>query len=170
MNGKGAAKRKRIEENGGDGGDDHDADANREQDGAEEDEDEDESSSDDSISSSDEEVDDEDEEDDVVLLDRPSTAPVAATSQSKPRPTVNESELLDSYRKMLICCVCLGEVSQPEDEIVECDACGISVHELCYGITADDAESIHSNASSASTEVCSRLSIHLSIPISILPF
>ena len=35
---------------------------------------------------------------------------------------------------------------------VECDACCISVHESCYGITVDDTESIHSNASSASTE------------------
>lgn len=39
---------------------------------------------------------------------------------------------------------------------VECDSCGITVHEGCYGITGDqsenDNESIHSNASSSSTE------------------
>lgn len=63
-----------------------------------------------------------------------------------------ELELISKYKKILICAVCLGEVSQSDNEIVECDACGISVHELCYGITADDAESIHSDASSASTE------------------
>lgn len=55
-------------------------------------------------------------------------------------------------KKIIVCCVCLGDVSRNDDEIVECDSCGISVHELCYGITADDAESIHSDASSASTE------------------
>ncbi|KAG1679597.1 PHD finger protein 14 [Nymphon striatum] len=49
-----------------------------------------------------------------------------------------------------ICCVCLGDISEEEDEIVECDNCGISVHEGCYGIT--DCESVSSTASSSSTE------------------
>lgn len=66
--------------------------------------------------------------------------------------SVSQSAITENYKKIVICSVCLGDVSHSEDEIVECDACGISVHELCYGITADDAESIHSNASSASTE------------------
>ena len=60
--------------------------------------------------------------------------------------------MANNYRKILICSVCLGEQSLADDELVECDACGITVHELCYGIQADDTESIHSNASSASTE------------------
>ena len=55
-------------------------------------------------------------------------------------------------KKILVCCVCLSDVSRNDDEIVECDSCGTMVHELCYGITIDDAESIHSDASSASTE------------------
>ena len=40
------------------------------------------------------------------------------------------------------------------DEIVECDSCGISVHEGCYGIVADDSdiESVHSDISSDPTE------------------
>lgn len=64
----------------------------------------------------------------------------------------SSSELKHDYKKILICSVCLGDISKNEDEIVECDACGISVHEYCYGITQDDAESIHSDASSCSTE------------------
>ena len=59
---------------------------------------------------------------------------------------------LNNLKNILVCSVCLGDDSRNDDEIVECDSCGISVHELCYGITADDAESIHSDASSASTE------------------
>ncbi|XP_014668986.1 PREDICTED: PHD finger protein 14-like [Priapulus caudatus] len=49
-----------------------------------------------------------------------------------------------------ICAVCLGDISEPSDEIVECDRCGVSVHEGCYGIS--DADSEASTASSSSTE------------------
>lgn len=75
-------------------------------------------------------------------------------SHSVPKTIEVDSEEAQQSRlkKILVCCVCLGDVSRNDDEIVECDSCGISVHELCYGITADDAESIHSDASSASTE------------------
>ena len=31
--------------------------------------------------------------------------------------------------KMLICCGCLGDRSDDVNEIVECDGCGVSVHE-----------------------------------------
>ena len=41
-------------------------------------------------------------------------------------------------------------LSDHSNEIVECDNCGISVHEACYGI--QEGGSIHSNASAASTE------------------
>lgn len=80
-------------------------------------------------------------------------------NQPQVTTTANESisqppqkKLSSNFDKIRICSVCLGDISRNYDEIVECDACGISVHELCYGITADDAESIHSDASSASTE------------------
>lgn len=49
-----------------------------------------------------------------------------------------------------ICCVCLGERSDDSNEIVECDNCGISVHEGCYGIS--DSVSVSSTVSSCSTE------------------
>ncbi|CAH1774447.1 unnamed protein product [Owenia fusiformis] len=52
--------------------------------------------------------------------------------------------------KVLICCVCQGEDSEESDEIVECDGCGITVHEGCYGVC--ESTSVASTESSASTE------------------
>lgn len=49
-----------------------------------------------------------------------------------------------------ICCACLGDRSDDSNEIVECDNCGISVHEGCYGIS--DSNSVSSTVSSCSTE------------------
>ncbi|XP_067143642.1 PHD finger protein 14 isoform X2 [Centruroides vittatus] len=52
--------------------------------------------------------------------------------------------------KVLICSVCLGDISEEDDEIVECDCCGVSVHEGCYGIS--DTDTVVSTVSSSSTE------------------
>ncbi|XP_016955010.1 PHD finger protein 14 [Drosophila biarmipes] len=49
-----------------------------------------------------------------------------------------------------MCCVCLGERSDDVNEIVECDSCGVSVHEGCYGVS--DNVSISSTNSTCSTE------------------
>ncbi|KAH8419472.1 hypothetical protein KR222_007891 [Zaprionus bogoriensis] len=49
-----------------------------------------------------------------------------------------------------MCCVCLGERSDDVNEIIECDACGVSVHEGCYGVS--DNVSISSTNSTCSTE------------------
>ncbi|XP_037809400.1 PHD finger protein 14 [Lucilia sericata] len=49
-----------------------------------------------------------------------------------------------------ICCVCLGDRSDDTNEIVECDGCGVSVHEGCYGVS--DNTSISSTNSTCSTE------------------
>ena len=81
-----------------------------------------------------------------------STNGIDLDSNTKLDPIQQQQSRINNLKKILVCSVCLGDVSRNEDEIVECDSCGISVHELCYGITADDAESIHSNASSSSTE------------------
>lgn len=40
--------------------------------------------------------------------------------------------LEEKLNKILICCGCLGDRSDDTNEIVECDGCGVSVHE---GIT-----------------------------------
>eukprot|EP00095_Tigriopus_kingsejongensis_P007649 maker-scaffold116_size340332-snap-gene-0.24 protein:Tk07649 transcript:maker-scaffold116_size340332-snap-gene-0.24-mRNA-1 annotation:"phd finger protein 14-like" len=50
----------------------------------------------------------------------------------------------------LVCGVCLGQASSDANEIVECDGCGISVHEGCYGIM--ESGSVGSTVSEASTE------------------
>lgn len=51
---------------------------------------------------------------------------------------------------VLICAGCLGSRSDDYNEIVECDGCGITVHEGCYGVS--DVTSESSTISSASTE------------------
>ncbi|XP_063216881.1 PHD finger protein 14 isoform X2 [Bacillus rossius redtenbacheri] len=52
--------------------------------------------------------------------------------------------------KVLICCGCLGDRSDDANEIVECDGCGVTVHEGCYGVS--DTASVSSTVSSCSTE------------------
>lgn len=54
--------------------------------------------------------------------------------------------------KILICCVCLGEVSEDTDEIVECDMCAVPVHEGCYGENQSDTDSASSTQTASSTE------------------
>ncbi|KAL1505491.1 hypothetical protein ABEB36_005050 [Hypothenemus hampei] len=51
--------------------------------------------------------------------------------------------------KLLICCGCLGDHSDSVNEIVECDSCGVTVHEACYGIT--DSNSLASTNSLSPT-------------------
>ncbi|EDW12962.1 PHD finger protein 14 [Drosophila mojavensis] len=67
-----------------------------------------------------------------------------------PVPRVNgfNAEPLAPPKRM--CCVCLGERSDDVNEIVECDSCGVSVHEGCYGVS--DNVSISSTNSTCSTE------------------
>lgn len=49
-----------------------------------------------------------------------------------------------------ICCACLGDRSDDQNEIVECDGCGVTVHEGCYGVS--ESTSVSSTISSCSTE------------------
>ncbi|CAH0725260.1 unnamed protein product, partial [Brenthis ino] len=51
---------------------------------------------------------------------------------------------------VMICAGCLGSRSDDFNEIVECDGCGVTVHEGCYGVS--DVASESSTVSSASTE------------------
>ncbi|XP_064071382.1 PHD finger protein 14 isoform X1 [Vanessa tameamea] len=51
---------------------------------------------------------------------------------------------------VMICAGCLGSRSDDFNEIVECDGCGVTVHEGCYGVS--DVTSESSTVSSASTE------------------
>ena len=65
----------------------------------------------------------------------------------------NQASSSDQLVKQLnikVCGCCLGTSSSDANEIVECDGCGISVHEGCYGIC--ESGSVASTISSASTE------------------
>lgn len=75
--------------------------------------------------------------------------------ESKPLREVlekaNNGSLAKTKEKTIpICAVCLGDRSDDTNEIVECDNCGVSVHELCYGVS--DSNSVSSTTSSCSTE------------------
>jgi hypothetical protein len=54
-------------------------------------------------------------------------------------------------KKIPICCICLHESSDEGNELVECDNCGIWVHEGCYGI-CDSESKVSSHDSSDLTE------------------
>ncbi|KAJ3621506.1 hypothetical protein MTP99_003629 [Tenebrio molitor] len=51
--------------------------------------------------------------------------------------------------QILICCGCLGDQSDGINEIVECDSCGVTVHEACYGVS--DSASLASTDSLSPT-------------------
>jgi len=75
-------------------------------------------------------------------------------SASQPS-SVASSEVSVSTKKadILICGICLDDVSDEGDEIVECDNCGITVHEGCYGINDEDSDSGKSNDTDSPTEL-----------------
>lgn len=71
--------------------------------------------------------------------------------QAKQRQaTSNDKFAILNTTKVLICCGCLGDRSDDANEIVECDGCGVTVHEGCYGVS--DNASVSSTVSSCSTE------------------
>ena len=67
------------------------------------------------------------------------------------RKELDHNDLPKWVENVKICGCCLGQSSTESNEIVECDGCGISVHEGCYGIS-ETAGSVASTVSSASTE------------------
>uniref|UniRef100_A0A671WAH2 PHD finger protein 14 n=1 Tax=Sparus aurata TaxID=8175 RepID=A0A671WAH2_SPAAU len=78
------------------------------------------------------------------------------TNDSMSQGKGNEDSLLDrsqtwSTQHILICSVCLGDNSEDADEIIQCDNCGVTVHEGCYGVDGE-SDSIMSSASENSTE------------------
>ncbi|GFO20441.1 PHD finger protein 14, partial [Plakobranchus ocellatus] len=80
-----------------------------------------------------------------------SSAAKPITNENGAGAAISPEEAAPQARiKVIVCCVCLSDRSGDEDEIVECDNCGISVHEGCYGISENHSTS--STVSSASTE------------------
>ncbi|XP_038078646.1 PHD finger protein 14-like [Patiria miniata] len=124
---------------------------------------------DDGSSEGDGEFDDEDEEDNDEEGDEDSGREVTDSGSEKKtsigelitKARLGSSKVTDktgsgdkpsAKLKMLICAVCLGEVSIDSDEIVECDSCGIGVHEGCYGEILSDSDSTSSVQTASSTE------------------
>lgn len=82
---------------------------------------------------------------DVVESTTPNLLSLLETNQAS-----KKIETMPSIPKKAICCACLGDRSDDSNEIVECDGCGVTVHEGCYGIS--ESNSVSSTASSCSTE------------------
>jgi len=83
---------------------------------------------------------------------------LANMSKSRePSPIKSDTEMADNkvdliYKKpVLVCGVCLESYENDSDEILECDNCGITVHEGCYGEIHDDIDDNKSD-SDAPTE------------------
>ena len=94
-------------------------------------------------SESEESIGDEHDENDMTISDSLITFQEADTS-SKERSKPKKSNLP-------VCGICLENESTEADELVECDWCGITVHEGCYG-DANDDESDDKSDSDADTE------------------
>ncbi|KAK9512080.1 hypothetical protein O3M35_000588 [Rhynocoris fuscipes] len=57
------------------------------------------------------------------------------TTSSPKKKQFNSKDAL----KIMICTVCLGDRSDATNEIIECDNCGVTVHEGCYGVQDSDS-------------------------------
>ncbi|KAG8443082.1 hypothetical protein GDO86_011776 [Hymenochirus boettgeri] len=79
--------------------------------------------------------------------------PLSQSKSNEDSLILEKSEKWSSQKMdhILICCVCLGDNSEDADEIIQCDNCGITVHEGCYGVDGE-SDSIMSSASENSTE------------------
>ncbi|XP_015175796.1 PREDICTED: PHD finger protein 14 isoform X3 [Polistes dominula] len=111
-----------------------------------------EESDDDSVDSNDvgkEEDGSEDSDDslgDPLLNTKENTGPhVGDVIEQARQQAMKGGPIDEKLNKMLICCGCLGDRSDDVNEIVECDGCGVSVHEGCYGVS--DVESFSSTDS-----------------------
>ncbi|XP_073980790.1 PHD finger protein 14 [Rhodnius prolixus] len=58
-----------------------------------------------------------------------------STSNSPKKKQFNPKDAM----KIMICTVCLGDRSDATNEIIECDSCGVTVHEGCYGVQDSDS-------------------------------
>jgi len=126
--------------------------------GEETDEDGEDGDDDDSQTSEAEDSDKTDSEPEEVKIE-PSTRKSSRSKRNSAKIEKEEQSQPDIKFKAMdfarICSVCLSNQSNEDDEIIECDSCGVTVHESCYGVNGEDAHdkvSVHSNLSSESTE------------------
>ncbi|VEN54523.1 unnamed protein product [Callosobruchus maculatus] len=96
--------------------------------------------------------DEDDEEDDLIAFrDSISNHKVTSVADIINQAAMHQKFNLDeqSAAQVLICAGCLGDQSDGVNEIVECDGCGVTVHEACYGIS--DTASLDSTDSLSPT-------------------
>lgn len=58
-----------------------------------------------------------------------SSSPNVAQLLAQAKQQQSGSSAVVAASKLLICCACLGDRSDAINEIVECDGCGVTVHE-----------------------------------------
>jgi PHD-finger len=57
---------------------------------------------------------------------------------------INEVAASSNLEGIRICSICLwDEYDIEKDAVVQCDSCGVAVHEGCYGVIGKDLEEIH---------------------------
>ncbi|XP_060867719.1 PHD finger protein 14 isoform X1 [Metopolophium dirhodum] len=90
-----------------------------------------------------------DDDDDIRCNDSNMTTDVTdiVTPNQDNSRKVNLREIVNNIH---ICSICLGDASDDVNELIDCDECGISVHEGCYGV--HDSGSVSSSVSSCSME------------------
>ncbi|XP_065568633.1 PHD finger protein 14-like [Artemia franciscana] len=89
-----------------------------------------ESEEDDSSSeaSSDSESDEEEDE-----LEEEEVEPIKEKSEAQMKE--NSEKLKKIVAEQMVCSICLSGQANMENEVIECDGCGILVHEGCYGVS-----------------------------------
>jgi len=56
----------------------------------------------------------------------------------------DDIEIFQSYRNLssnALCCICNKTEEEEEDTMLSCEGCGISVHQICYGVEGASEES-----------------------------
>ncbi|XP_049279631.1 PHD finger protein 14 isoform X2 [Anopheles funestus] len=92
----------------------------------------------------------EEEEEDNTIVGASGKMKVLSVPITVTKITSEKDAAIQKLLMKSICCACLGDRSDDQNEIVECDGCGVTVHEGCYGVS--ECTSISSTISSCSTE------------------
>ena len=98
--------------------------------------------------SDDDNDDDDDGEEEVEIIDSDvEMKDVSSSVKNEEERSILEEDVKPKKKVFLVCGICLESESNEIDEILECDNCGITVHEGCYGdIDAPDDNASESDA------------------------
>lgn len=99
-----------------------------------------------SDASSDDDDDDDDDSDDDSDNDEAENSKSSGITAEELQQRLNSagglnSEIVKKVKKNIAkrCWGCLGDSNDEFDELVECDSCGVTVHEKCYGMSDSDS-------------------------------